>query len=63
MTCRLASRVVTFMSYRNGILTLVLPKYDRRYECDRDTAYGLAYSDNPTAFYNSRIKNKLKVIG
>lgn len=62
MTCRLASKVVRGMSYSNGKLTLLLPKYDRVYECTTELAYRLAYSDNPTEFYNTNIKNKLKII-
>lgn len=62
MTCRLNSKVIRAMSYHKGVLTLLLPKYDRQYECTTELAYKLAYSDNPTAFYNQQIKNKLKVI-
>jgi len=62
MTCRLASTVVRGMSYFKGVLTVQLPLYDRQYECDVLTAHQLAYSDNPTKFYNQHIKNKLKVI-
>lgn len=62
MTCRLASTVIRGMSYHNGVLTLLLPKYDRQYLCDTKTAYELAYSDNPTKYFNQNIKFKLKVI-
>ena len=50
------------MSYHNGTLTIMLPKYDRRYECDITTAYGLAYSKEPMKYYNTNIKNKLRII-
>lgn len=62
MTCWFASRVVRGMSYRDGQLILMLPKYNRTYECTTELAYKLAYSKNPAAFYNQNIKNKLKVI-
>lgn len=62
MTCALKSRIVQYMTYRNGILTIGLPKYDRQYECDRTTAYQLAYSKEPAKYYNAKIKNKLKPI-
>lgn len=62
MTCRLASTVIRGMSYQNGKLTLMLPKYDRIYECDTKTAYELAYSSEPTKYFNQNIKNKLKIV-
>lgn len=62
MTCRLASTVIRGMSYQNGKLTLLFPRYDRIYECTTELAYKLAYSPEPTKFFNQHIKNKLKVI-
>ena len=62
MTCALASKVVTYMSYVDGVLTLQFAKYVRRYQCDTITAHQLAYSDNPTKFFNQNIKRKLTII-
>jgi hypothetical protein len=62
MTCRLNSSVIKGMSYFKGRLTIQFPEYDRTYECDVLTAHQLAYSPEPTKFFNQNIKNKLKVI-
>lgn len=62
MTCRLNSKVIRFMSFSNGCLTLMLPKYNRIYQCDTKTAYELAYSPEPTKYFNQNIKHKLRVI-
>lgn len=62
MTCRLASTVIRGMSYSNGYLTLMFTKYDRVYQCDTKTAYELAYSQEPTKYFNQNIKGKLRII-
>lgn len=62
MTCTLPSRVIRGMAYYKGKLTVHLPKYQRVYECDIATAYGLAYSDSPMKYFNEKIKNKLVII-
>jgi hypothetical protein len=62
MTCRLNSPVIRAMSYSGGYLTLMFPKYDRVYQCDTKTAYELAYSTEPTKFFNQNIKGKLRII-
>jgi hypothetical protein len=62
MTCRLASTVIRGMSYSGGYLTLMFPKYDRVYECTTEIAYGLAYSSEPTKYFNQNIKNKLRIV-
>lgn len=62
MTCTLPSRTIRAMSYVGDTLTVWLPKYQRSYECDKSTAYKLAYSKEPMKFYNENIKNKLRII-
>jgi hypothetical protein len=61
MNCTLASSVIKSMEFSNGLLTIVFPKYTKKYyNVPVLVAYQLAYSNSPLATFNSLIKNKFK---
>ena len=63
MTCALASKVVTYMSYVDGVLTLTFSGYTKRYQgVPQAVGYGLCYSPNPLGYFNTNIKNQFKSV-